>query len=789
MNRIEPLTDELIAAAFERRAGRADRYDLGALRTGIITTSGAVQQRGRWSARLTGGRPMIAPRPVWVAIAVLAALLGLAVALLLVGQRPSNPFGNGLLAFVRDGDVYLARPDGSNAEVVLHQDGVTFVTVAWSPLGDRLAVDGGSGAVIIDAATGAATFIGGSNPVWAPDARELAVLDPGSDGASPPVAELRIVDAVTGATDRAYPFPAIGGLAWSPNGRWIAATGGVGARSNALVRIDVMTGQVAELDGASGMLDSTREPAWSPDSLHIAFIRWGDERLCRGGPLCETNVFVADADGSDAVRLNRVPATADEPIWSPDGQWIAYRQVDRSVNGSGAGAVADGATGIVIVHPDGTNERPIAAAGVGDVGWSPDSEHVRFIRSDGRGSAETIWESSLSGVAHAVVAALGPAPDLFERTGSRFAWQSLAASRDTPPLPGVSQPSLAPAIALVTPQPAASVDPSGTWPTLATVSGDGCRPMTVGTDTGTVEVLANLCDDVSQVDTWRWSPTGSAYAAIRAGTLAVVQRPGRVALNLAGLTGLTQLSWSPSGDRLAVTGTKSWLLRPDGSDLREIPGEATWSSDGKTLAVATPDGQLLVGRADASDLHAIGAFPMQLTWSPDASRFAFVRDGNVWTATRDGSDLHDVTSLPLGGAADVSWSPDGRLLAVDGRHGLWLVAPDGSGRRWIRLGPGDSINAMKWSPSSRRLAIEIDTQGVGALQRSSVVLVDPTGGPAIRIDDATDSSWSPDDRFLAVAVANTDAEGTRDLVLMNEDGSGRRALSMPPSIDPFVWIR
>ena len=130
------------------------------------------------------------------------------------------------------------------------------------------------------------------------------------------------------------------------------------------------------------------------------------------------------------------------------------------------------------------------------------------------------------------------------------------------------------------------------------------------------------------------------------------------------------------------------------------------------------------------DLHAIGAFPIQLTWSPDASRFAFVRDGNVWTATRDGSDLHDVTSLPLGGAADVSWSPDGSLLAVDGRHGLWLVAPDGSGRRWIRLGPGDSINAMKWSPSSRMLAIEIDTEGVGALRRSSVVLVDPTGGPA-----------------------------------------------------------
>ena len=148
-------------------------------------------------------------------------------------------------------------------------------------------------------------------------------------------------------------------------------------------------------------------------------------------------VFVADADGSDAIRLNCVLATADEPIWSPDGQWIAYRQVDRSVNGSGAGAVADGATGIVIVHPDGTNERPIAAAGVSDVGWSPDSEHLRFIRSDGRGSAETIWESFLSASRTLSLRHSGrPRISSSERVAGSPG--RARRHRDTPPLPGVS---------------------------------------------------------------------------------------------------------------------------------------------------------------------------------------------------------------------------------------------------------------------------------------------------------------------------------------------------------------
>ena len=610
------------------------------------------------------------------------------------------------------------------------------------------------------------------------------------DGSGSMAPVLRIVDIATGATIHTYPFPAIGGLAWSPNGRWIAATGG-SSGSNSLVRIDVTTGKILELDGPSGMLDSTREPAWSPDSLHIAFIRWGAEGLCRGLPLCETDVFVANADGSDPVRLNRVPATADEPSWSPDGLWIAYRQVDRTKDAQGGGGpVADGATGIVIVHPDATGERTIKAAGVGAIAWSTDSKHLLFIRSNGRGSAETIWEASLDGVAQAVDAAIGPSPDLFERTGSRFAWQSVVGGRDIPALPALTQPTPAAVIVVITPPPSAPADPSGTWPTLATVSDDGCRPMTVAMDTGTIDALTNVCDDSGSIDTWQWSPTGSAFAAIRGGTLTVVQEDGRVALNVAGLTGLTQVSWSPDGEWLSVTGAKSWLLRPDGSDLREIPGgEATWSPDGGTLAVATPDGQLLVGGPDGSDLHAIGAFPVQLSWSPDASRFAFIRDGNAWTATRDGTDLHNVTALPLGGASDVTWSFDGRWLAVSASHGLWLVELDGSARTWVSVGFDASIAGLAWSPSATKLAIGIVTDGIAAPQQSYIDLFDPTGSPAIRIDDATDLSWSPDGRFLAVGVANTDAQGTRNLVLMNEDGSGRHAFPMPPSSNPFIWVR
>ncbi len=127
MNRIDWLTDELIEAALERRADRVAPDGLG---DGILSQTVAMRQRRAWYLRLTGAWSMPFARPAWVAIAVLVALLGLAIALALVGRRPTSPFRTGLLAYVSGGDVYLARPDGTGAEVVLHQDGVAFLTVA-----------------------------------------------------------------------------------------------------------------------------------------------------------------------------------------------------------------------------------------------------------------------------------------------------------------------------------------------------------------------------------------------------------------------------------------------------------------------------------------------------------------------------------------------------------------------------------------------------------------------------------------------------------------------------------
>ena len=49
-------------------------------------------------------------------------------------------------------------------------------------------------------------------------------------------------------------------------------------------------------------------------------------------------------------------------------------------------------------------------------------------------------------------------------------------------------------------------------------------------------------------------------------------------------------------------------------------------------------------------------------WSPDGTRLAFLRDGQVHVLAADGGEPEKVTDLPLGAGAPV-WSPNGERIA------------------------------------------------------------------------------------------------------------------------------
>jgi len=196
----------------------------------------------------------------------------------------------------------------------------------------------------------------GRAPTWSPDGMKLAfsvgqILTVNVDGTG--------LTQITSAG--AHHFPS-----WSPSGDRIAYDD---ARHVWLMRADGSEprniGQVEQ--------PGSRMPSWSPDGSKIVYIGYVDATF----PTSRAEVFVMDPSGTNATRVTSNQTNDTFPVFSPDGQRIAF-----------SGQLADGDSWedllpqVWVVNADGSEARQLTALGGYHPSWSPDGMSIVYTREN-----------------------------------------------------------------------------------------------------------------------------------------------------------------------------------------------------------------------------------------------------------------------------------------------------------------------------------------------------------------------------------------------------------------------
>jgi Tol biopolymer transport system component len=241
--------------------------------------------------------------------------------------------GGGKLAYTSNrggySDIHTIDVDGSNITQLTSSPRFDQ-SIAWSPDGSKIAFTSGSywkrEVYVIDA-DGSNQIQLTDNPIiyvdvtWSPDGHRVAFI--GRVGEDPPDGEpwssendLYVIDAdgsnLTRLTEHSYDF--IRSIDWSPVGNQIVAAASEFNKSNLLI-FDVDEGTMYKVLGAIFTYAGVQSPIWSPDGQKIAY-------FCSFGTNWE--IFVVDKEGGIPTRLTFHPAMDRYPIWSPDGEKILF---------------------------------------------------------------------------------------------------------------------------------------------------------------------------------------------------------------------------------------------------------------------------------------------------------------------------------------------------------------------------------------------------------------------------------------------------------------------------------
>jgi Tol biopolymer transport system component len=491
-----------------------------------------------------------------------------------------------------------------------------------------------------------------------------------------------------------------------------------------------------EAERITDVFNDARQPVWSPDGKWIAFFAYRD-----GG----YDLWEIAADATNQHKLTVGPFDDREPAWSHDGTRIAFASDRGSALGSSYNIwVLDVATGDVrrITNDPSENHMP---------SWSPDDSEIAF--SSTRDDGHSAWAVRVSdGSERKLTTADGTVEAPSWGPGGKIVYHLGPDPKSELDLDGR---------ALTGSENAFSFRVSWISPTEFYYVSDGKirRRSISGGDARTVEFKATL-------------PVNPAHYTRRKrdfDSTAPRQALGIVAPTL-----------SPNGAKVAFAALGDIYVMTIGGKPENITNDKyldtdpAWSPDGSQLVFSSDRGGKLLElwihdfrSGQDRQLTNLTTQPQGAAWSPDGKRIAFFDVDGMWraaslsvvdVATGKVTKIHDT----LFGPGAPTWSPDGKRIALamvspysksfrEGTNQILTVSAEGGDDKWYAPVPNLSIDSRGgcgpvWSPDGNKMAAIYEGQlAVWPVSSSG----EPLGPPRhLTAEIAHSPSWSGDSKRI-----------------------------------------